>query len=195
MQISLKWLNELINIESINLEHLIEKLTLGGFEVEETVEIEIDSQNQLALDISATANRSDSLSIQGISAEVGTLLSIDNITSKYSTPNPNWSEKINTLSINNLNESNYSIFVAVTLENVTNFISPKWLKRKLISSGITPENNLLDFQNYILLETGYPFAFYDFDKICSKLKKEKFALKIIEASEKQIFYASNHLKL
>jgi phenylalanyl-tRNA synthetase beta chain len=58
----------------------------------------------------------------------------------------------------------------VIVENLTDFTVPKWIKQKLISSGITPENNLLDFQNYILLETGYPFAFYDFDKICSKLK-------------------------
>jgi hypothetical protein len=35
MQTSLKWVNELVNIESVNLDYLIEKLTLGGFEVEE----------------------------------------------------------------------------------------------------------------------------------------------------------------
>ena len=35
MQISLKWLNELINIDNINQRDLIEKLTLGGFEVED----------------------------------------------------------------------------------------------------------------------------------------------------------------
>ena len=39
-------------------------------------------------------------------------------------------------------------------------------------------NNLLDFQNYILLETGYPFEFYDLDKIYSKLNKSKFNLTI-----------------
>jgi hypothetical protein len=65
MQIPLKWINELVNIETINLEDLIEKLTLGGFEVEEILELEIKNQKQIALDISATANRSDSLSIQG----------------------------------------------------------------------------------------------------------------------------------
>jgi hypothetical protein len=61
MQIPLKWINELVNVESINLDDLIEKLTLGGFEVEEIIELEIDGKPQLALDISATANRSDSL--------------------------------------------------------------------------------------------------------------------------------------
>jgi len=63
MQISLKWVNELINIETVNLEYLIKKLTLGGFEVEEVIEIELHKNKRITLDISATANRSDSLSI------------------------------------------------------------------------------------------------------------------------------------
>jgi hypothetical protein len=39
MQISLKWVNELVNINTVNLDYLIEKLTLGGFEVEEILEV------------------------------------------------------------------------------------------------------------------------------------------------------------
>ena len=70
MQISVKWINELINIETINLDDLIDKLTLGGFEVEEILELEINNRKEIILDISATANRSDSLSIQGISSEI-----------------------------------------------------------------------------------------------------------------------------
>ena len=67
MQIPLSWINELVDIETIQLDSLIEKLTLGGFEVEEIIELELNNQKQVALDISATANRSDSLSIQGLS--------------------------------------------------------------------------------------------------------------------------------
>ena len=74
MQISLKWINELINIETVDLDELINKLTLGGFEVEEILEIEIDNKKIITLDISATANRSDSLSIQGIALEIAALL-------------------------------------------------------------------------------------------------------------------------
>jgi hypothetical protein len=44
MQVSLKWINELVNIETVNLEDLIEKLTLGGFEVEEIIELEINNE-------------------------------------------------------------------------------------------------------------------------------------------------------
>ena len=39
MRISVQWLNELINLKNVNLDYLVEKLTLGGFEVEETFEI------------------------------------------------------------------------------------------------------------------------------------------------------------
>jgi phenylalanyl-tRNA synthetase beta chain len=194
MQISLKWINELVNIESINLDTLIEKLTLGGFEVEETLELEIDNQTQIALDLSATANRSDSLSIQGISTEIATLLNKPVKISDYSMKNFDWKQKVNNFSGAISDEYNCSIFVAVVIENLTDLTVPKWIKQKLLSSGITPVNNLLDFQNYILLETGYPFEFYDFAKICSKLNCSNFKLSITKAKNKEKFLASNNIR-
>ena len=94
MQISLKWINELVNIETVSLDYLIEKLTLGGFEVEEILEVEIENRKQLVLDISATANRSDSLSIQGFSIEIAALLNKPSQISNYSLQDKNWNQKI-----------------------------------------------------------------------------------------------------
>ena len=74
MQVPLEWIKELVDIERIELDELIERLTLGGFEVEEILEVEINNKKQTVLDISATANRSDSLSIQGISSEIASLI-------------------------------------------------------------------------------------------------------------------------
>jgi phenylalanyl-tRNA synthetase beta chain len=193
MQISLKWINELVNIESVNLDTLIEKLTLGGFEVEETLELEIENQTQLALDVSATANRSDSLSIQGISTEIATLLSKPIKISGYSLKNFDWNQKLDNFSTIISDEHDCSILVTVVINNLTNLTVPKWIKQKLISSGLTPLNNLLDFQNYILLETGYPFALYDFDKICSKLNCSNFQLSFAKANSKQKFLANNNI--
>jgi phenylalanyl-tRNA synthetase beta chain len=188
MQVPLKWINELVNIDSIDLEDLIEKLTLGGFEVEETIELEIENQKQISLDISATANRSDSLSIQGISTEVASLLNKATTSSSYSLKNFDWKKNLDNSIITMPDKSNCSTFLAVIIKNVKNFTVPKWIKQKLISSGITPVNNLLDFQNYILLETGYPFAFYDFDKICSKLDCSNFQLSFSQIKNPQNFY-------
>ena len=191
MQISLKWVNELVNIESVNLDDLIEKLTLGGFEVEEIFELEINKKKEIALDISATANRSDSLSIQGISNEIATLLNKPVQPAKYSIPDLNWKSDIENLSSTIQDEQNCSDFIAITVENVNNFTVPKWIKDKLVSSGITPTNNLLDFQTYILLETGYPFEFYDLDKIRSTLNESKFNLTIETGTDNEQFLASN----
>ena len=51
MKISLNWVNELVDVKTIDLKSLIEKLTLGGFEVEKILKL----NNQIILDISATA--------------------------------------------------------------------------------------------------------------------------------------------
>ena len=193
MEISLKWVNELVNLESVPLDTLIEKLTLGGFEVEKILEIKLEKKTQLVLDISATANRSDSLSIQGISPEIATLLNEPVKISRYSIKNFNWKQKLNNFSKILPAEYKCSILVSVVLENLTDIRVPKWIKQKLISSGLTPVNNLFDFQNYILLETGYPFAFYDFNKICSKLNCSKFDLSLAKAEKNQIFLASNDI--
>lgn len=193
MQISLKWVNELVNIKTVNLDYLIEKLTLGGFEVEEIIDVEINGKKIITLDISATANRSDSLSIKGISKEIATLLNKPYKTSKYL--NKNWDIKnLKHNSIFQPNElNNYSTFVTVTVEYLNNVNSPTWLKQKLISSGLVPENNLLDFQNYILLESGYPFEFYDLEKIRSKVNNSTFKLTLTKNNKYEQFLASNNL--
>ena len=193
MQISLKWVNELVNIETVNLDYLIKKLTLGGFEVEDILEIKINNQKIITLDISATANRSDSLSIQGISKEITALLNKPSKLSKYSITNLDWKQDINKLSSPLLNTNDVSVFTAVTIENLTDFSIPTWLQQKLISSGLIAENNLLDFKNYILLETGYPFEFYDLDNIYSKLKKSQFDLTITNGNNNQEFISNNNI--
>ena len=193
MQISLKWVNELVNIETIKLDQLIEKLTLGGFEVEEILEIDINNQRQIVLDISATANRSDSLSIYGISSEIGSLLGQPVKIPKYTVKTNEWNQIIeNQLDLFSSN-SNCSMFLSLIVKNLKTQTSPKWMKEKLLSSGFNPSNNLDDFQNYILLETGYPFEFYDLQKIQSELDTTKFNLSIEKASDQQKFLASNEM--
>ena len=193
MQISLKWVNELVNIETVNLEDLIEKLTLGGFEVEEILEIEINNEKRITLDISATANRSDSLSIHGISLEIAALLNKIPKLSKY-TNEFIWSKKIQELSNNFIEKNNCIEFLGINIENINTLKSPKWLKKKLICSTITPENNFKDFQNYILLETGYPFEFYDLEKIKTQTNNSKFKLNLRSSKINQKFLANDNVE-
>ena len=157
MQISLKWVTEFVDLKTVNLDSLIEKLTLSGFEVEKILEVEINNKKTITLDISATANRSDSLSIQGISLEISALLNQVPQVSSYSTKTFNWEHKIENLLKISLAKNECLGFISITVENLNTLISPDWLKKKLIASGIKPEDNFIDFQNYILLEKGNPF--------------------------------------
>ena len=191
MQTSLKWVNELVNIETVDLDYLIEKLTLGGFEVEEIIELNVNGQKEITLDISATANRSDSLSIIGISMEIAALLNKPPRFKNYVIQNLDWKKNFQNASFISQNIKYCSNFTTVIVENLEKITVPEWLKQKLRNSGINPTNNLLDFQNYILLETGYPFEFYDLDKISSKLNTSKFQL-ALETNHNQTTFSANN---
>jgi phenylalanyl-tRNA synthetase beta chain len=194
MQISLKWVNEIININNINLDYLIEKLTLGGFEVEEIIELEQNGEKIIILDISSTANRSDSLSINGISREMSTLLDKPYKLSKYFWQTSNWENQFFEFLSPSSDKHELSLFLTITVENLTNIKTPHWLTNKLVSSGITPQNNLLDYKNFILLETGYPFEFYDLNKIQSNLGSTEFDLTLTNKTNNQKFIGTNDIE-
>lgn len=194
MRIPLNWLNELVTVESVNLEALINKLTLGGFEVEESFELMIENRKEIIFDITATANRADSLSTKGIAREVAALLNKPYQISKYSKNIFSYKKITKHLILTPTNSKYCLSFIGITVENIKIFTSPKWLKQRLIGAGITPVNDLSDFQNYILLETGYPFEFYDLDKIKSKLRDPFFNLTLTFPSNQLFFLASNQLE-
>jgi len=194
MQISLKWINELVNIEKIKLDGLVEKLTLGGFEVEEILEIKMSKTTDIVLDISATANRSDSLSIQGISLEIAALSNISTNVSNYLLKSEKLKKLIWEKSSSFSTNIGCTAFLAISIENLKDQTIPKWITKKLVSSGVIPSNTLTDFQSYILLETGYPFAFYDRGKIVKKIEKVEFDLVVSKAVQNELFVGSNNEK-
>ena len=77
------------------------------------------------LDISATANRSDSLSIQGISNEIAALLNKSIQVSEIFYSNLNWKSNIENLSSIIQDKQNCSTFIAMTVENLNDFTSTK----------------------------------------------------------------------
>lgn len=193
MYTSLDWINELVSLETVQLNDLIDKLTLGGFEVEETLEIKINKQKKTVLDISATANRADSLSIKGIAKEITALLNTQSLESLYTQQALNSHDQIKNILISSEPSINYSTFVAITIDNLTDLTIPKWLTEKLLCSEIEPAGNLLDFQTYILLETGYPFEFYDLDRLKTNIKTNDFKLTLRSATNNTVFTANNNL--
>ena len=262
-QLSLYWLNELLNLNGYNLDFFIKNLTINGFEVEDCLKVSYKSKSTIALQLSITANRGDALSLRGIAREIKMVmtrfkayqaeppvfkvfgvsralrrrrkfrrrvgvfyggkafrlrkriyfnrynrrrhLSVKRDDKKsmkwilrqtifkffWSVENtiyrsPKW--KPNRLyfkqPVFNTNDPKiFSRFLCFKLENLKNLKSPGWLQKRLAYSGIVPQNDLSDYKNYIFLESGYPFEFYDLKKITSKCDSENFKLNLSHASD------------
>ncbi len=56
-------------------------------------------------------------------------------------------------------------FVAITMRDVQVGPSPVWLQVELAKIGIKSINNLVDYSNWYMLETGQPIHIYDYDKV------------------------------
>ena len=56
-------------------------------------------------------------------------------------------------------------FAAITLSNVKVGPSPVWLQVDLARAGLRSINNIVDYTNFYMLETGQPLHAYDYDKV------------------------------
>lgn len=56
-------------------------------------------------------------------------------------------------------------FTAITMRDVTIKPSPVWLQMYLTQMGLRPINNIVDYTNLFMLETGQPLHAYDYDKV------------------------------
>lgn len=193
MLISLPWVNEIVDITQISLDKLIKRLTLSGFEVEEIIEMKNNNTKTTTLNISATANRSDSLSIIGIAKEIATLFNLPCKKPFYLSSSSLWQDELTTIPKIKHSSLECSGFLMIEVTNLKNIQSPEWLQTKLKNSGIIPQNNLLDYQTYILLETGYPFEFYDLDKIKAQIDQKTLTFSLTQNHKDKLFLANNSI--
>lgn len=160
MKVPLSWINEFVDINTIKVETLINKLTLSGFEVEEILDLTINNKKEIILDLSTTANRPDSLSILGLSNEIGAIL---NKPVAKQIPSSFFSDNKLLPKVDNFSDQNNicSDFIVSNIDISPIKKIPNWLLNKLICCGFEPKHNIYDLIDFVLLETGYPFELYD----------------------------------
>ncbi|MBI5914817.1 MAG: phenylalanine--tRNA ligase subunit beta [Bacteroidetes bacterium] len=59
-------------------------------------------------------------------------------------------------------------YAGVSIQGVTVGESPEWLKKRLLSIGQRPINNIVDITNFVLHELGQPLHAFDLDEIAGR---------------------------
>ncbi len=81
-------------------------------------------------------------------------------------------------------------YLAKMVKNVTIKESPDFIKKRLISAGMRPINNVVDISNYVMLEYGQPMHFFDYDKlgnhITVRLAEEDEEITTLDNNERKL---------
>jgi len=123
--------------------------------------------NDSVYDIEVTTNRVDSMSVYGIAREALAILPQYGFKAAISplklAVEPS-SKKSLPLTLKN-DPKLCARLMGVVVENIKNWESPSWLKKRLEASGMRSLNSVVDITNYVMLEVGHPSHAFDYDLI------------------------------
>ena len=121
--------------------------------------------DDVILDLTATANRADALSMVGVAREVAALTD-----AKLSIPEPGEvaiTEGAGNLALKIADPQACPAYIGTVIEQIKIAPSPDWLQQRLRAAGVRPFNNVVDITNYVLLEWGQPLHAFDRDRLKS----------------------------
>lgn len=116
--------------------------------------------DDVVLDLSLLANRSDCFSLYNVAREIAALFS-----RKVNIPEEKENGTFDADFIVGSETPKCEEFAIKVIEDIKVKESPKWLKEVLRSQGIKSINNIVDIDNYVMLLTGQPIHMYDLDKL------------------------------
>jgi len=121
--------------------------------------------DDVILDLTATANRADALSMVGVAREVAALTD-----AKLSIPEPGEvtiTEGAGNLALKISDPQACPAYIGTVIEQIKIAPSPDWLQQRLRAAGVRPINNVVDITNYVLLEWGQPLHAFDYERLKS----------------------------
>lgn len=113
-------------------------------------------------EVDLTPNRADCASVIGIAREIagytGRPLHLPIETAQLNTEADGFSVAIEAPEL-------CPRYAARLITNVTIKQSPWWLRKRLLSVGLRPINNVVDITNFVMMEYGQPLHAFDFDNL------------------------------
>ncbi|MBV6621560.1 MAG: phenylalanine--tRNA ligase subunit beta [Rivularia sp. (in: Bacteria)] len=119
--------------------------------------------DDVILDVTATANRADALSMVGIAREVAAITG-----GKLNIPEAETvsvAQNAGNLSIKVDDTKACPAYIGTIVEQVKIAPSPDWLQQRLLSAGVRPISNIVDITNYVMLEWGQPLHAFDLTRL------------------------------
>lgn len=115
------------------------------------------------IELSLTPNRMDLMSMLGVAHDVSAMYNVPMNGLEYSV---NEVEKLasDEISVKLETKDCYSYYARI-VKDVVIKESPKFIKARLIASGVRPINNVVDITNYVLMLFGQPLHSFDQDKL------------------------------
>ena len=123
--------------------------------------------NDTTIDFDLTPNRSDLLSIIGMAYEVGAILNEKVNLPKFTINNE--VEDINKYMKLSVKTDKCPLYLIRMVKDIKIKESPKFIKERLMASGMRPINNVVDISNYVMLEYGQPLHFFDYKTLGNEI--------------------------
>jgi phenylalanyl-tRNA synthetase beta chain len=159
MKVPYSWLKDFVPVEAPP-DEVGRRLTMLGLEVESIAQVDDDQ----VLDVQATSNRGDCLSILGVAREVAAAFELPLTPPAMAVAEAG--EPVAALASVRVDDPDlcprYSARVVTKLEVKT---SPPRVIHRLLRCGMRPINAVVDATNYVMLELGQPLHAFDYDPI------------------------------
>lgn len=135
--------------------------------------------NDIVVEYEVTSNRSDCFSVLGIAREAAATFDLPFNYPKISVQESG-GNVLDYMSVEIQNQELCPRYAARVIKNVKIEPSPKWMRQRLLASGVRPINNIVDITNYVMLEMGQPMHAFDL----LKLDKRKIVVRNAKPGEK-----------
>src|SRR5207302_9132431 len=159
MKVIYNWLKDFVDVTAPP-EELASHLALSGTNIGG---LESGSHGAV-LDAEIGSNRPDCLGHYGIAREVGAIykLPLKPVSPK---PKESTAKASDAVKVEIRAPELCGRFTARVIRGVKIQPSPKWLKDRLVASGVASISNVVDVSNYVMLELGHALHAFDYDKV------------------------------